>query len=371
MALVVAKDVLMPVLCSWIPSHCHSARFKLQTMLGLPGTVDTDTASPCGHEGKTTVAGFRVKVETVAGAIVAQLRVDQTATVRDVKTKVAQVAPQFPVTAQRFFVSGCEKHGVLPDEVDSVGLKVVVEHILTAQSKLRPRQRQQADDGSKAKVSSTANPNAKHDASVTEKVFLKGGDEICLCLVVDIARWSKTRSSHALQISLDGRQISLPESLPDGVHFAVGAILLNEPGDFFTVQVQDTGTVGSAHVGYMSVGIACASISTDDWTSFDWSSLGSNTVSMWSTHDRQGIQVFGNEPCNAQRRPWRSGDRVTLSLLQRKDRTLALVCTVNGEVAYNVSVSRKPPFMPLCKLAHKGCLVMVRGQGQSLGEEMP
>ena len=93
----------MHLLARWFPSHGYRAKAKLTALLGL-STSEPDSDS------HTVAPGLRVRVETAAGILVAQLDdIDELATVMDVKIIVAKAVPRARAPPnQQFLVSGYE-----------------------------------------------------------------------------------------------------------------------------------------------------------------------------------------------------------------------------------------------------------------------
>ena len=114
MALVPEDGILKRLVSQWMPCHCHVAKIKLLQMLGMQfvaSTTDGNASIP--HSIAKTPVAFRVRVETAAGIVVAQVSGMRTDTVLDIEQKVANIVPQFPPLNQQLFVSGYEQHGVL------------------------------------------------------------------------------------------------------------------------------------------------------------------------------------------------------------------------------------------------------------------
>ena len=350
------KDLLKQVLGKWLPSHCHKAKMQLRAMLGLHATTTGTGPDNAGAGGGTSnvqgmvrgnvssaaESGFRVKVETAAGVIVAQFHVDEAATVHDVKLKVNNVAKQFPVADQQFLVSGYERHGVLKD--DASVLKNVLDRIFSAESTI--------DEGI---------GDGSQDSSA--RATLNQGDEVCLCLVLSNVRWSKSRSSTGLNFGDDGKSVQR-QRFRDEV-FAVGSLCLTECGHFFTVQIAEQTT------RYISIGIACETQVPHSWAripNWNLTFLDINTLSIWSCPGRRwGVRALGTEMVPQQEASFKVGDKITVALGQRDDGSLAVIFSVNGTTISNIRVTiRKPPFIPLCKLTDSCRLVMVGGCGQPL-----
>ena len=364
------------VLGQWLPSHCSSANFKLRGLLGLddtgsPTVVECGAAAEQGREGSGAKSGFRVKVETAAGHVVARLQVDESATVRDVKMEVAKVVKQIPVGYQQFLVPGYERYGVLKD--DSV-LKTVVENILTTTKVTDDNDGRQLVDNDNNKDTNVS-AGSGSSSSVSESVqggatTSNLGGEICLCLVVSTLRWSKLRSGKYLQISDDGRSITLPVA-QELVSYGIATIRLTEPGHFFTVRADEVPTRL-----YTTIGIACERQIPQTWDAFyRWRSLDNRTMCMSSRTSRVKdsggaccVRILGNEPFAPLEEPgWQVGDEITVSLGHRDDHALAVVFSINGTEVYNFRTGpAKPPFIPLCALPHHSCLVLVGGSGQPL-----
>ena len=144
--------VLVRVLGHWLPSHCSDAKFRLAALLSIRRQQE-----------QAVQVGLRVRVETAAGIIVGRFSVGKTATVLDVKMKLAnmkmgagQKVP--PASAQHLLVSGCERHGELQNASQ---LEAAVQNILIAAQKCHAIQPHACTSGrQKGTVSTTSSAKA-------------------------------------------------------------------------------------------------------------------------------------------------------------------------------------------------------------------
>ena len=312
-----------------MPPHARVAISKLRLLLGLErrGTTSSSPGSPSNNT--KSAPGLGVRIETAAGTIVARLTVSTTTTVKDVKTRVAAVAPQFSGLALQLLVSGFESHGVLQD---SSILRDSVTNVLQ-------------------------NSNGE----------LMQQNEICLCIAVRaLIRWSVSRSDRGLDISEDGCRLARGGSY--GGKYGIGTTRLTKPGHFFTVQInklpkdKDRVGIGVLCENFLPQRISAGCVPRPPIK-------GGGALRLYCTGDRCGLRSFGFETTPPPMRGWETGDRITIRFDKHHITNWAMVISLNGKKVREVlDPGRDPPFLPLCSVSHGCCLEIVDGFGEPLEE---
>ena len=361
---IAAKHVLARVLGQWMPFHCLKAKRALLAMLGFLQHAGT-TKDP-SRISKELLNAVRVRVESAAGLIVARLTVDEKTTVGEVKKRVASLAPQFPASRQQYLVSGCESCGTLAD--GSV-LKDAVATVIVLTTKGRPGDEQAAAAAASA---GEAMLSTRQLGRQQQQLQQHQGDEICLLLaVVAIARWSKPRSHHHLEISDNGQRIRTSNRRWIK-NEAVGNIRLTQPGHFYTVKIYSRSSVGTRSPR-LAVSIICENAVPQSWLGFyNYVALRAAAVSIWCDcdQDEQGVSVGHTDTMLFIDR-WKEDDEITVRLGKSKDGSglLTVAFEVNSECVHEVQDSKhQPPFLAVCELPKDYCLDIVEGVGEPLEE---
>ena len=316
----VSKKVVVRAVGLWLPSHCAMAKSKLRMMLGLPShgtsTPQADINSDSNQPELTPM--LRVRVETVAGVLVAQFGVGKSATVKEVKMHVATLAPQFPVDTQQLLLAGYEKHGVLKDhDVLQSGVAAIV--------------------------------GAQSQASTETETFARD-TEICLWVAVQTVRWSRSRSNQTLVFSENNQRIKRMGNL-DNFPCGVGTIRLTKPGHCFTVRVCELPRSPNC----LSIGIGCENgkyrvtgglgIGREQETIGLWF----QTVGGWTrTVSKPRVRVLGLPAKGPELKVCDPGDQFTFTL-GSGSKGLTLTFALNSSEFYQIEIPPTilPPFVPL------------------------
>ena len=373
MSLLASKTTLVRVIGHWVPSHCTQARASLRSLLGLQNVGGRDTND--NGENKKSQSGYHVIVETPAGAIVAQFHVDADATLRDVKTKIAEMAPKFAISEQQLLVVGHIDQGILTrpgigsfknavervlrgtalklEMAKSVNPKNIVvrntNDSLTSELIAPPipqsncvnlklpakASEQEISSEIGANIDANANTDSADTSSnaISENISESGGDgagdksavqtslqlgdEVTLCLTLRTARWSKSRSQPYLEFSQNDQRVKRPGSRSN-YPCAVGSIRLTEPGHFFTVRVVELPKSANA----LTIGIGPEQGS---YRLHGGRGIGAEpgTIGAWvrgvgarirNDNPAKCVRVLGREVEGPELKVWKPGDRLTFSL---------------------------------------------------------
>ena len=385
----VPRMALKRIFCYWIPSHCATANLKLRLLLGL--IHHPRDKEGCPH--KQQPPEFRVRVETAAGVIAAQFKVDdiRTTTLKDVKLKVTEhLGPQFPPSSQKLRLSGLERHSLCTyDEID---LEEVVQSTLWVEQKdtesaTRAAVCQAVTANNSTKTNeqdSTAMVSSSSAASIssTLRETLKRGGDICLCMTVaSPVKWSKLKSHPDIDFTAYDRIIETWGCRPPGI----GTVRLTQPGHYFTVNCVSIGSTGSLWVGVIS----CANIPRK-WPECGiyLPEPGNGIVAAW----RQGDDQFGirvevevqkmHAETTSTVEGWKEGDNVTVTLVtgqgqSEKEKAPSqmarprLAFALNGTqfAETDVPPTMPLPWLPLCRLTTGTILEMVGGAGEPMVEQ--
>ena len=322
------KYIVERVAGQWVPSHCSSAKTKLLSMLGLLGMENIVLAVNDGG----AMDSLRVRVETAAGVIVAQLRMKEDATVGDVKNAVAQVAPRYPALAQQLLLLGHERHGVLKDA-----------------SVLKTTARQFAAESftehSRLGASSTDSDKGCGPA-------IRSEDAVCLCLCVATPRWQVPTAQQEVIVTNDRRCVERPRSLGRYI-YACGALILQQPGHFFSVRIKKVKTISTR----LGIGVG-----------YVWESTNGRVMIWRNDVVSPGTFMQVGDKTNT-RLPnltaWQPGDEVTVTLGSSAKGELTVKFAINSKHVHEAiaPTSLKLPVFPLCTVAVKSCLELVGGLG--------
>ena len=227
--------------------------------------------------------------------------------------------------------------------------------------------------------------NLSHDQHGTSST-LTPGDDITLCVMRLMAKWSKSRSSAQLTFRKNNQVVeSRPVFAPHTI-CSVGAVRLSKPGDSFTVQVvhgpSSPLTIGigvehSSHVEYDGFGIGEGVGIVGAWLR----QLERTSDICSADHKRCITEVqMLDQRMDTTESP--HGDHVTVTLVQRDpiegaepenpkavllSVSFAMDETVHCEIALPNDV--QPPFVPLCTCPPPTCLKMVQAVGEFLPHE--
>ena len=372
------------VLGQWLPLHCSGAKVIFAELLGFTVKQTTTEDHKVGPH-TTTLHQLRVRVETVAGVIVARLQVSDSATVRHVKEEVEKLAPQFPAAWQRLLVWGYERHGELWDENL---LKHAVHNVKATETTRRCREPSRRE----LEATASAEPSAQgkaisqvppcdvgrlqnlfggREAAVEKAATVKSvaaeaetignsQDELCLCVCLGTTKWRTPEVWQDLIASHNNRRISRPHD-QGGYKFAFGSIRLDQPGHYFSVKIKELRPMSSC---------LAFSIAPKNWEpglsalmSILCNEFGGMPTCIGVLNRRPRIDL-------PTVRAWQVGDEMALSLVSDETGSLLLAFAMNGETIYTVSIPDEfpPPYVPLCTLPHGCCLEMVGGLGVPLAE---
>ena len=355
MPVSVQKQALKRLFAQWMPFHCTNAKTKLRDMLGLH-CLDSSKAAARGTAEITRRTS--VRVETAAGiVVVANLDMNTKTTVRDVKVEIAKHSSQFPLVSQQLHIVGHENRGLLRDGC------VLGELIGSVRSHDVQSVATQADKLTNGETQSKAQFSHEHP------------DQICLCVTLRTATWSRSCSHPGCEMHENDRNASR-SSRGGGLQCAVGAILLTQPGHSFTIRVIEPPRTCS----YLFVGVQSASRVLHKWRGNRrtqavkpalCAAYKRNTVRMHVLDDPVGDPYGQGCVPAVETGTWKRNDQITVRLESGYNGELGLIFEHNATPFHALGIAKHNPeatlpFVPYCILGYRCSLGMVSCDGDAV-----